>query len=244
MNKLTLSLTSLLILTISNQAFCFSFGPMNMTLDQEGKKATGVFVLESKATDIVPIQISIEKRMLDAEGKETTAPLDPTDKFLIYPPMISLGPNEKRMVKIVYMGPKDLQVEKSYRLWATQLPVKNYEKDKDKSQLKILSRYGASLYVAPFGAKPKVEMLEARRVEDKNPKLLMTFENHGTAHENLMYFSIKITGKNKSYTIEWKDIKSTFTSINVFPKQKRSVSMPWNAEFPTGPLTCEIQPAE
>lgn len=217
---------------------------MSMTLDPEGKKSTGIFILENKANDVVPIQISIEKRILDIEGKETVAPLDLTDKFIIYPPMVSLSPNEKRAVKIVYLGPKDLKLEKTYRLWATQLPVKNYDKDSGKSRVNILSRYGASFYVSPIGAKSKVAITEILHLDEKSPKLQVTFENTGLAHENLMQFNIKIKGKDKTYTIDWKEIKSTFTSINVFPKQKRNVSIPWRPEFPSGPLTGEIQALE
>jgi fimbrial chaperone protein len=244
------TLALILLMFISEVALGYSLSPMNLTLDPSGQNATASFFLENKTDNPVPVEATIVKRALDINGKETLEPLSEKDNnFVIYPPMLTLKPHEKRTVRVAYKGPDSFPVEKTYRFFASQLPLSDYQKEKNKNLLNILMRYGASLYVAPVDASPKVFVSSSKFIKtlgpDKKPKyeLELTFENSGAIHQNLINYKLKFKEANKpeTFTLEWKDVSKEVGPLNVFAKQKRKVSIPWTQGMPTSNIKTEIE---
>jgi P pilus assembly chaperone PapD len=243
-------LSLILLIFLSKIAFGYSLAPMNLTLDPSGRNATASFYLENKTDEPVPVEASIVKRSLDINGKETLEPLPQSENhFVIYPPMLTLKPHEKRTVRVAYKGPDKFPVEKTYRFFASQLPLSNYLKERNKNLLNILMRYGASLYVTPIEAEAKVSIVSSKVMKttntDKKTKYEMEliFENTGDVHKNLINYNIKFKEVNKlnTYTLEWKDVSKQVGPLNVFAKQKRRVLIPWVQGMPTTNIKSELE---
>ena len=242
----------LIFLFIESNVFAYGLSPMNLSIDSSSKYGVGVFLLENKSDDTVPIELTIVKRTLDYDGKETLSEIKSNEyHFIVYPPMLTLQPHEKRNVKVVYQGPKNIEIEQTFRLFSSQLPLSNYQKEKDKNLLNILMRYGASLYVSPKDSEAKVVINEVKGYTstDKNKNtsknLMIILENQGNVHKNLIRYNLKLTADDgTSVTIPWELLsKEINPPVNIFAKQKRRVLIhcPQELMNNTGNIKAEIQ---
>jgi len=240
-------------LVMTPGVFGYGISPMNMTLEPFGKGSANSFYLENKSDDAVQIEISISKRMLDENGVETTANLDPKeDAFEFFPPMLTLKPHDKRAVRVFYKGNPDAPKEKAYRMFVTQLDIRDHEKEKGKNTMHFLMRYEPSLYVASKESKSDVNIVETTRVSGKDgtQKLKIVFRNKGTAHENLTDYNIKLRSKKGDhavlYTISWSALNKLQGQkpLNVFAGQNRVLFLDWQTQFPNENVMGEIEHIE
>jgi P pilus assembly chaperone PapD len=246
-----LSLLLLFItITYSTQSFAYGLSPMSLTIESKGKGAVGSFTLENKGDDPVPVELSVTHRTIDLNGKESATPLtdDERKDFTIYPPMLTVGPHETRIIKVRYKGKPNLTIELNYRLFVTELPLNNYLKDKGKNDLKFLMRYGASLYISDAKFSDDISISDVSSVDLTDYKkktttyLSVTFQNKGLTHRNLINYNVTLTDSvGRSVTIPWVQVAKSFGTINVLSKQKRHVLVPWVKELTKGKLSGEIK---
>lgn len=131
-------------------AQAFEFAPSVMTYEAQGRGATQKYTVYNSLDTATAVEISAFTRSIDENGVET---LSPTKDFTIYPQLFTLKAGESRVVKVTYLGDKNLLSEKAYRIVAEQLSVdlkkKTEKKDKDVS-INFLLKYETSAYVTPL----------------------------------------------------------------------------------------------
>lgn len=209
---------------ISINSYAFKFSPMSTSIGIKGPKNSVLFYLENDSDQPIAVTASLVKREMNAEGVEKNDKVG--DELLVYPTQLIIPPNEKRSVKVTWVGKTVPESELSYRLVAEQLPI-DLEKNKDKkSSIKVLLRYVAALYVEPDDLKSEVN-LKKLEVSDKNVTFFM--ENKGKKHQVLSNLEMKITGK-KTIDLSSDDLKG-MTGENILALNERFFRFPREGKF-------------
>jgi fimbrial chaperone protein len=192
---------------------------MSATIGVDKKNNSVLFYLENDTEQPIAISASVISRTMDINGVEKNAKCD--DELMAYPSQLIIPANEKRSIKVSWIGKSIPEIEKSYRLIAEQLPIDIDKKDKKKASIRVLLRYAAALYVEPKKLNSKVS-LEKFSIEDKF--ISFHLKNSGGKHQILSDLSIKVSGK-KSFEIESDDLKG-MTGENVLAASERIFKIP------------------
>lgn len=221
----------------------FQLSPMEMQFTPAGGGASRSFLLRSTGTQPVAVQISVAGRQMSIDGIEEM-PLEEED-FVVYPPQIILMPNQVQAVRVVWVGDPTPAEELPYRIVAEQVPIDALEPKIDEPtdtrivDIKVLFKYVGTIYVTPPNASPKVvlEGAEPFTSEDGSQKLVLNFENQGTAHQLLTSLKINLTAEGKTITLSGDEQLKGVIGENMLPGNKRRFVLPWPKELPVGPVT-------
>lgn len=170
----------------------FVLQPMVANFTPDGEGATKIFRVENETKETIAVKIQAFTRQIDDKGKETQTP---SKDFKIYPDQISLSGSDSRAIRVMYIGPKGLEQESSYRIVATQLPVA-FKDEAKKTGIKFLFQFVASVYVGSEKFYPKVEVESVTRMDNENLKIKIV--NKGQKHTLLKYVKVELkdaTGK-------------------------------------------------
>ena len=209
--------------------FAFKLSPMVAQFSPQGEGQTQSFYIENPEDKQVAVQIDIFYRTQGAGGEEIRTE---TDQFSIYPSQVVLKAQQKRTVRVMWKGPKEVPKELSFRLVAEELPIDlQKQKNTSRTNLNFLLKYVASLYVTPEGARPKVEVRAANQVEAKDgKKLSLILENTGTAHKVMNEISVKVSAGGKTVEVSAESLK-VFETENLLAGTKKTFVLPWPKEF-------------
>ena len=204
---------------ISLNSYAFKFSPMSTSIGIKDKANSTLFYLENDSDQPIAVTATLMKREMDKNGVETNTKIG--DELILYPSQLIIPANEKRSVKVTWVGKTIPSSELSYRLVAEQLPI-DIEKDKkQKASIKVLLRYVAALYVNAGDFKSEVS-LKKLDVDDKN--VSFTFSNTGKAHQVLSNLELKVTGK-KTLDLVADDLKG-LTGENILAESERVFKLP------------------
>ena len=223
-------LLSFLIVTASASAIAFKLSPMVSHFAPQGEGQTQSFYIENPEDKQVAVQIDIFYRTQGANGEEVRTE---TDQFTIYPSQVVLKAQQKRTVRVMWKGPKEISKELSFRLVAEELPIDlQKQKDTPRTNLNFLLKYVASLYVTPEGARAKIEVKQVGQVMEKDgKKLTLTLENSGTAHKVMNEISVKVSAGGKSVELPSANLK-IFETENLLAGTRKTFVLPWPKELP------------
>lgn len=223
------NLLFIILLTFSTNIRAFKFTPMNINLQTEGRGKSQVAYIENDSSEKIAIQIKVATREILENGKEVRSKVE--DKISIFPRQMILKPKEKRTVRIRWNGPKSLKKEKSFRVIAEQLPIEIAQVKKKKTNIKILLKYSAALYVTDNKFKPDVLIKSVLLIPQK--KTMRVFlENTGTAHQVIYKSKLKIVNSKtrNSFSITG---GQSISNINILAKTKRYVDLPLDKRIKT-----------
>lgn len=193
-----------LCLFLSLKAYAFKFSPMSTSIDLDDKKKSTQFYLENDTNQPIAIVVKAMTREMDQKGTEVNK--DVKDEISVYPNQMIIPPNEKRSVKVSWLGKDSLEKEGAYRLVAEQLPIELEKGKKDKANIKVLLRYVAALYINNSKTSPKIEL---KKIEQTDKNVLFFVENLGTRHQVLFNASLYVQNEKgkKEMTIQASDLK-------------------------------------
>lgn len=211
----------------SSFSYAFKFSPMSATLNYKPNENTSLFYLENDSTLPIAIQISIATRTMDINGIEKN--IDVKNDFDFYPSQVIIPANEKRSVKVTYLGKTRPQNEIAYRLIAEQLPIDLEKSKKNKKSIKVLLRYVAALYVSDDDFKSDIEV-KSILVTDKN--VSVTLDNKGTKHQVLSDLKLNFLNDKlkKEIMITQEDLKGA-SGENILAKSERIFSFVKKGNF-------------
>ncbi len=222
-------LLTILTLLISFNTHAFKFSPMSTSIGVQDKKNSTLFYLENDSDQPIAVTASVVRREMSIEGVETNKKVD--DEVTVYPNQLIIPPNEKRSVKVTWVGKKAPSSELAYRLIAEQLPIDLDKNKKQKASIKVLLRYVAALYVEPEDFASEIS-LKKMQINDKQVAFLVA--NNGKKHQVLSNLSLYVTGK-KNFSIEGDELKG-MTGENVLALSQRIFRFPKTGKF------ADIQP--
>jgi fimbrial chaperone protein len=90
--------------------------------------------------------------------------LSPTEEVIVFPPLVTIGPGEERNLRVgttAEAGP----AEKSYRIFLEELPPP--ERPGERSQVRVLSRIGIPVFVAPLRTEARAALAELSLVKGR-----------------------------------------------------------------------------
>lgn len=217
-------LFTLFCLSISLNSYAFKFSPMSTSIGTASSKNSTLFYLENDSDQPIAVTATLLKREMNVEGVETNKKID--GELMVYPSQLIIPPNEKRSVKVTWVGKTAPTAELAYRLVAEQLPIDLDKNKKQKASIKVLLRYVAALYVQAEDYNSEVT-LKKLDVDEKNVSFLMS--NAGKKHQVLANMTMKVSGKKDTeFTAE--DLKG-MTGENILGSSERVFRFPKNGKF-------------
>jgi len=207
-------------------AYAFKFSPMSITINPTSGERSTVAYLENDSSSPIAIQITLTERLMDINGNETYP--EANEELQAYPSQMIIPPYEKKSVKITYTGKDIGEIEKAYRIISEQLPIEVDKKVKKKTNVKILLKYIAALYVENGKTEPSVKV---NSWQIQNKEIEIKIKNDGNKHQVLTNLNIIFTKKGeKDITIEPKDLKN-ISGENVLAKTERVFKIPLNSSL-------------
>ncbi len=193
---------------------------MNIELGFSGNESRTLFKVVNPSKDQkIAIQFSVKSRAIDKHGKESRLQ---TSDFKVFPPQVILKPKETRNIRLSYKGKengKKENIEKAYRLIASQVPLEFSDKEKKQTGIKILLKYVASVYLQPKSVKPQIE-ISLMEILKGGEKLKVLIRNSGKKHSILKKPKISMIKDKKEFILEGKDIEE-IDSVNILAKSER-----------------------
>jgi fimbrial chaperone protein len=243
-----LSVISLTALVWCSSASAFILRPMSVSFTPSGSGATQAFQIDNPSDKTIPIEIYMTARDMGLDGQEDFKKKPDIEKqFLVYPPQLLLKPEEKRTIRVTWVGDANPKEELAFRLVAEQLPIKspNQKNKPNEAIINVLMRYVAAVYVKPTGTKPQVILKDASLIPGKKPQLGLMFENIGTEHQLLDGIIIKISlpspqNSKIPLTLTPEELKPIIGQ-NILAKRARKFLIPWPASLPQGPIRVDFE---
>jgi fimbrial chaperone protein len=234
------SLVALLALMLSVTASAFELKPMTQTFEPAGRGVNNTFVVHNDLDEEVAVTLTIKARAVDAEGVET---LKDTKDFVVFPTEIMLKGKASQTVRVKWQGDSSVPLERPYRFIAEQVQLKHSRSQPFGASMaiKLVLRYGGTIYVATNKARPDVVVAEVKKVDAPGGAALeLVLANHGSRHAIIDQpsLSVKAGGATRRFTPA--ELEKALAGENILAGGQRRIRLPWPAELPAGPLEAKL----
>jgi fimbrial chaperone protein len=220
------ALTLILVAGLPSGAFSASlkFVPMSILLDSEPRRAALTII--NSGEEKVTLQLQLMRWSQDRQGQDV---YEPTKDLVFYPQILSIAAGKEGTVRVGYDQTGTLSVEKSYRLFVQELPVRK----PGEKIVRIALRVGIPVFIAPKDPRP-VLSYEDTRVADG--RLQVTFKNSGNAHS--MIQKIEVVGLDEADKMVFsKELSGWY----VLPGISRAFPVEVSQEESKGAKTMKVQ---
>lgn len=181
---------ALLAFAIPAGAASLQVAPTSLTL-QAKQSADGLWLSNSGDA---PVQVQLRVfRWTQKDGEER---LEPTRDLVISPPMQTLPPGERQLVRLVRTKPIAPSSEISYRVIVDELPAPN----KEQQGLQFVLRYSVPVFIVPETPTPIAPSLRTRLVAVEDGQAAIEIENSGSEHAQIADL-VYTDASNKQETI-------------------------------------------
>ena len=166
------------------QAGSFKVFPLRLDLDQKTK--TTLFKISNTGDQAVTIQLESALWFQDDSGEDQ---YKPTSDIVFFPKIVKVAKGEQRIIRIGYRGGPANRTEKSYRIFAQELP----ERSEKSGNLSFALRFSVPIFVHGKNNIAKPQIADAKM---KNGSLSVRMKNVGGEH--LIVKSVSVSGKTSS----------------------------------------------
>lgn len=160
-------------------AGAFKVFPLKLNLDQ--KKKTILFKITNTGEKAVTVQLESALWLQDDQGDDQ---YKPTRDIVYFPKIVKVAVGEERIVRIGYRGKPASKTEKSYRLFAQELP----ERSELNGALSFALRFSVPIFVLAKNSNPIPNLTKTVM---KNGKVYVHMENKGTKHMVVSSIAVK-----------------------------------------------------
>jgi fimbrial chaperone protein len=187
-----------ILLLLSFNTYSFKLTPMSYSIiGGAAKKNIANFTVSNDSDSPIAVQLEVKVRNMLKDGSEK---LPETEDFLVFPDQIVLAAKSRRVVKVRWTKGEVKDVERSFRLIAEQLPIDMNKKKDTKTDIKILLRYVAALYVTPEKTSEGFKVASSAPVKGSN-KVSFTLENVGNVHIILDKAKVYLEQEGKQFSV-------------------------------------------
>jgi fimbrial chaperone protein len=174
-SRVAILFAALLALAGPAGAASLQVAPTSLTL-QARQSADGLWLSNSGDA---PVQVQLRIfRWAQVEGEER---FEPTQDLVVSPPMQTLPPGERQLVRLVRTKPTPPTLEMSYRVIVDELPAPN----KKQQGLQFVLRYSIPIFITPDTPTSLAPALRARLVAGEDGHAAMEIENSGSQHAQI-----------------------------------------------------------
>jgi len=175
-----------LIIMLTAGAACaaaIDVNPVRIDLRRAGESAE--LRVSNKDSQPVSVEVVARKWDQDAQGKDI---LKDTDEVLAVPPIFTIAPGGRQIVRIAFLGQADPIKEVSYRLLITEL---NPPAENQGAAVTMRLQINMPVFVAPVSQKasPDIQLVSTRKSEQGT---YVALRNTGSGHVKLK--SVELTG--------------------------------------------------
>lgn len=195
------------LLSLTAYAGNFSINPLRATLSAN-KKVSSLTVI-NRGNEPTTIQLETVAWTQDAQGKDI---LVPTTDLLANPPIFTIPPQGKQIVRVGLRRPITENQEVTYRLLLNETPP---PLKPDFTGVNFAVRMSIPIFVMP---KNSVESKLQWSLTKKDEALVLNAENIGTAHSQV----ISVRLEDTTGTVLYKQLISNY----LLPQQKRQWPIP------------------
>jgi fimbrial chaperone protein len=157
------------LFSAASGAGSFNVAPVRLEVQAARRAAS----LEVQNTGDAPAQLQVERFLWKGDLNGDDA-LEPTEAFVVTPPIFTLQPGQRQIVRVLLLNPADPRRESTYRLILQETPLG----DPPPNTVTTLLRISLPLFVTPPGAKPDI----AWQLVRDGGSLQLEAENRGNAH--------------------------------------------------------------
>ncbi len=233
-------LTALLALLLPLTAAAFELKPMTETFEPSGRGVNRTFEVRNDLDEEVAVTMTIKARSVATDGTET---LKDTADFAMIPTQILLKSKSAQVVRVRWQGDSKLGSERSYRIIAEQVPLKRAAARPagPSMAIKMILRFGGTIYVAPVQAAADVVVASAGAVQTAQGTMLeLLLENRGTRHAILEQPSLSVKAGEVSRQVSEADVSKALAGENLLAGASRRVRLPWPSGLPVGPVDSKL----
>ena len=162
----------------------FKVVPIKVYFENDQKVQT--LTLHNDSDSDVTLQFEAVEWRQDEQGKDV---YEPTKALFIFPGIITVKAGTERPIKLGYQGPPASALERSYRVYMTELPVAK----SGETSLQMALRLGVPVFVVPKKGKPQIE-IERTTLDNGSADVHVT--NPGNRHVYVK--TIQVTGLDRS----------------------------------------------
>ena len=155
------------------------------------------------------------------------------ENLVIVPSQMIIPANSEQILNIRWIGPREIPIEKAYRLVIEYVSVsedklKGISKEDKKAGVNINYKIAKSFYVVPQNAQADVVLQNYQKETVGTAELLkLSFANIGTGHIIAHGFDIKITTtSDEEKTVSFNKTQMG-GSVNFLAQEVRDVVVPW-----------------
>jgi fimbrial chaperone protein len=167
-----------------------AISPVRVDLSDDHDK--DVVRISSQAESTVSYQVEIVSWSQSEDRREIYTP---TDDVLAVPPLFTLPPGEEQIVRVGMLTGADPSVEKSYRMFITELAAPQEEKAQS-AGVNMRLRLGVPVFIAPR-ALPNATLDHVDSKQMGN-QLFMQMRNSGNTHVRISEVKFHAPGASES----------------------------------------------
>lgn len=142
-----LILSTLLVLfflqTEEGRASTFNVSPLKIVLS--GRSSSALLEITNQSAEPLRLQLSVSSWDQSPTGQML---LQETEAIILFPPLLTIEPGEKRKVRLGAVTPRDL-TEKSYRIVLEELPPLADSSAPADNQIRVLTRMTIPVFLQP-----------------------------------------------------------------------------------------------
>jgi fimbrial chaperone protein len=203
----------LLSLAAGASAASLDVNPVQIDLAPAARSA------ELKLTNVsnaaLSVQVDVREWSQDFDGSEQLAD---TRALLAVPPIVTIPPGERQVVRIGKLGAPAEDVEKSFRVLVTELAGARAESDAPALNMRL--RLSIPVFVAPI-ARPAAADIAVEDVASSEDGTRVTLHNTGNAHAKIERIDVRSEG-------EWSALPAdTLSSLRyLLPDARARLALP------------------
>lgn len=137
----------------------------------------------------IPFRLQGVRWSQDEKGEDV---YEPTEDLVIYPKIVSIDNGAEKIIRIGFQGQPDANMEKTYRLFLEELPVRK----PGEISVQMVMRLGVPVFLPP---KKENHQGEIRDVSISKGKIHFRVVNSGNAH--ILLSKLNITGLDNNSAV-------------------------------------------
>ena len=232
------ALLAALMLSHVGSAAAFKLTPIEAEF-AAGRQAVQTFKIENPGTQPVAIEITVHQRAMALDGSDQLTPAP--DDFTVFPNQIVLQPGQTQSVRVQWQGQDVPATEKAYRLQAEQLPIDIGSDATERSGLRLMVKYMASLYVRPTDPAALLSASISTADREGQKVAIVRLRNDGNAHAVVQAQMVGITAGTTR--VEFNDLqREAVHGKNVLAGAERELVVPWAPNLDAGLLAVQLEP--
>lgn len=205
------------------EAKAFSVSPTHIELTSVGRAGRSQIVVRNTQSITMPVEVSIEKFVLDENGRRRAVRAG--DDFLVFPVQAMIPPGSSQVFRLQWVGEPLLNQSESYIVNIAQIPVRM---PKGRNGVQVAVSFGALVNVAPPQGQAQLNLVSTDIVTDQTGRRLpmVTVENPTHVHALFTQSTLQLSGQSWSQTLSPGELQQKIGIGLVQPGKRRKFVLP------------------